>query len=67
MQANRWFTINKNLPGRDNKFSITPEEFKSMKNIRDNFEDFNFKRGLNIQKSEIEIKKYYRGRWIKSF
>jgi len=38
-----------------------------MKNIRDNFEDFNFKRGLNIQKSEIEIKKYYSGRWIKSF
>lgn len=61
------YTINKNLPGRDNKFSLTPEEFKSMKNIRDNFEDFNFKRGLNIQKSEIEIKKHYRGRWIKSF
>ena len=60
------FTINKKLPGRDNKFSITPDEFKQMKNIRDNFRDFNLKRGLNIQKSEIDIKKNYRGRWIKS-
>ena len=60
------FTINKKLPGRDNKFSITPNEFKKMSNIRDIFEDFNLKRGLNIQKSEIDIKKNYRGRWIKS-
>ena len=60
------FTINKKLPGRDNKFSITPNEFKKMSNIRDMFEDFNLKRGLNIQKSEIDIKKNYRGRWIKS-
>ena len=60
------FTVDNNLPGRDNKFSITPEEFKKMKNIRDTFEDFNFTRGLNIQKSEMDIKKNYRGRWIKN-
>lgn len=60
------FTLDKKLPGRDNKFSITPQELKKMKNTRDIFEKFNFKKGLDVQKSELDIKKNYRGRWIKN-
>ena len=32
------FTINKKLPGRDNKFALMPEELKKISDFRDAFQ-----------------------------
>ena len=57
------FTINKKLPGRDNKFAILPEDLSKLSSFRDFFtKSYNFK-GLNVQKCEMDIYKNYRGRW----
>tara|TARA_B100000941_G_C28500616_1_gene553938 strand:- start:794 stop:1621 length:828 start_codon:yes stop_codon:yes gene_type:complete len=57
------FTTDNSLPGRDNKFALTPFRFKEMvDNIRDTEEALVFK-GLNFQKSEKEVISKYRGRW----
>jgi len=57
------FTINNNLPGRDNKFAILPEQMKNLSDFRDKYEKMSIYKGLDIQKSEKDIFKYYRGRW----
>jgi sialic acid synthase SpsE len=56
------FTIDNNLPGRDNKFAILPEELKQLKNYVDRFTAMNhaYKKLL---KSDTEIRKVYTGRW----
>jgi len=59
------FTINKKLPGRDNKFAILPAELKKICNYRDNFYFMNINKGKNVQKCEMDIFKHYRGRWSK--
>ena len=59
------FTTSNNLPGRDNKFSLLPNDLKKIKSIRDIFFNFNINHGLSLQKSEKDIFKNYRGRWIK--
>lgn len=60
------FTVNKKLPGRDNKFSLTPTDFNKLSRLRDMFFEFNTPKGLNLQKSEKDIFKFYRGRWQKN-
>ena len=60
------FTVNKKLPGRDNKFSLTPADFNKLSRLRDMFFEFNTPKGLNLQKSEKDIFKFYRGRWQKN-
>ncbi len=60
------FTIDNNLPGRDNKFALLPKEFLFLSNyikIRDSFQK---KKGLSLQKCELDVFKHYRGRWQKS-
>jgi sialic acid synthase SpsE len=59
------FTINKKLSGRDNKFSLTVDQFKKLSTFRDNFQKFRIDKGLSLQKNELDINKNYRGRWIK--
>ena len=59
------FTINKTLPGRDNKFAILPNDLKVLNEFRNNVSFMNIDRGLNVQKCEIDIFKNYRGRWSK--
>ena len=57
------FTIDNNLPGRDNKFAILPNQFLEMvKNIRD-AEKSLINYGNFYQKGEIDIINNYRGRW----
>ncbi len=57
------FTTDNRLPGRDNKFALTPDRFKKMvENIR-TAENALIFRGLDFQNSEKEIIKKYRGRW----
>lgn len=59
------FTIDRSLPGRDNKFAILPDELKLLKNyINTSLEVDKFK-GKNYLKCEIEARKIYSGRWSK--
>ena len=57
------FTVNKKLPGRDNKFAILPSDMMRISKFRDFYtKSYKFK-GLNVQKCEMDIYKNYRGRW----
>tara|TARA_B100000989_G_scaffold285589_1_gene253444 strand:+ start:25466 stop:26290 length:825 start_codon:yes stop_codon:yes gene_type:complete len=59
------FTINNNLPGRDNKFAILPHQFLLLNNFRNNLKKFRKKKGLGLLSCEKDIFKNYRGRWSK--
>lgn len=60
------FTINQKLKGRDNKFAITPKMLNQLCTYRDNYKKMMIGRGLDVQKSEMDIYKNYRGRWSKT-
>lgn len=60
------FTTNNQLAGRDNKFAITPIKFNNLNRFRNNYKNFIIKKGLHLQKCEIDIYKNYRGRWSKN-
>ena len=57
------FTINQNLKGRDNKFALLPNSLKEIVKFRDFHCISNIKKTINIQKSEKDVFKHYRGRW----
>ena len=57
------FTIDNDLPGRDNKFALLPKDLKRLSQFRDNFIEMKKYRGLDLQKSEYDIFRNYRGRW----
>ncbi len=57
------FTIDKNLPGRDNLNAILPEDLKSLNEFRSSFEKMNIEKGLDLQDQELDIYNNYRGRW----
>ena len=59
------FTINKKLPGRDNKNAILPEDMKALAEFANNYKNMSINRGLDLQKCEMDIFKNYRGRWSK--
>ncbi len=59
------FTINKKLPGRDNKFALLPEELKKISDFRNAYIKMIKFHGLDLQKQEMDIYKNYRGRWSK--
>lgn len=60
------FTIDNNLPGRDNKFALTKNELIELKNYITLKKKFRINKGLGLQKCEIDIFRNYRGRWSKS-
>ena len=57
------FTINKELPGRDNKFSILPEELKFLTDFKKNYFEMQKFKGLDLQDCEYDIYQNIRGRW----
>lgn len=59
------FTIDQDLPGRDNKFAILPDELKSLCEFRDNYQKMNRDLGLDLQDCELDTFENYRGRWSK--
>ncbi len=65
VMVEKHFTTSKKLRGRDNKFALLPEQFKEISKYRDVFQNFKISKGLSLQKSETDIKKNYRGRWIR--
>ena len=54
------FTIDKDLPGRDNKFALMPEELKKISDFRDAFQKMIKFHGLDLQKQEMDIYKNYK-------
>ncbi len=60
------FTVDNDLPGRDNKFALLPNEMKQISDYRDVFSKMAIDKGLDIQECEIDIYKNYRGRWSKN-
>ena len=59
------FTIDKNLPGRDNKFAILPNQMKFICDYRDNYLKMIEFKGLDFQEVEENVFKEARGRWSK--
>ena len=57
------FTINHDLPGRDNKFAILPEEFKNLIDFNKLFKVSKNHLGLDFQESELDSRNNYRGRF----
>lgn len=57
------FTIDKSLPGRDNKFAILPDDLKILSSFRDTYKLMSISHGLNSQEVEKEVAEIYRGRW----
>lgn len=59
------FTLDNNLPGRDNKFALLPKELKQLVDYKNSFQLMNKYRGKNFQKIELDMRTNYRGRWSK--
>lgn len=57
------FTINKELPGRDNKFALDPYEFSMMVNNIRIAEQSCIDHGPEPREIEMDTMKNYRGRW----
>ena len=57
------FTINRDLPGRDNKFSILPEQMKDLTDFIKNRELMMEDLGLGYDNSEIDTRLNYSGRF----
>tara|TARA_B100000315_G_C14593011_1_gene596980 strand:+ start:3752 stop:4564 length:813 start_codon:yes stop_codon:yes gene_type:complete len=57
------FTIDRNLPGRDNNFAILPDELATLVEYCRNHELMNRVLGVEMQSVELDTYKYYRGRW----
>jgi len=57
------FTIDNNLPGRDNQFAILPEELKSLKNYIELRDVMNVDKGDGHQECELDARENYSGRW----
>ena len=66
MIVEKHFTIDNNLPGRDNKFALLPDEMKTISKYRDIFFKMSINKGLDIQECEMDIYNNYRGRWSKN-
>jgi len=57
------FTLDRDLPGRDNKFAILPDDMKKICEFRDAFQQMNVSLGESSQDCEQDIIDTYRGRW----
>ena len=60
------FTTDHNLPGRDNKFAILPEELKSLTDHISKNQAACTDHGINYQKIETSAREDYRGRFNKA-
>ena len=57
------FTIDNELPGRDNKFALNPVNFKKMTNKINLAYLSLIDHGIDYQNSEKDVVLNYRGRW----
>ena len=56
------FTIDTSLPGRDNKFAITPKQLNELSDFREKYIKMTIDHGLDLQDSERDTYDNYRGR-----
>ena len=54
------FTIDNDLPGRDNKFAILPKDLKQLCQFAKNFKNMSIDHGLDLQEFEKDIFNNYR-------
>ena len=57
------FTIDNNLPGRDNKFAILPTDLKNLSDYIKLRDDMLIDRGIGYQESELDSRNNYKGRF----
>lgn len=57
------FTLDNDLPGRDNKFALLPEAFAEMTAAARRFAAMNTDLGIEYLPEEQEVRDVYRGRW----
>jgi N,N'-diacetyllegionaminate synthase len=57
------FTLDNNLPGRDNKFALLPSHFSEICKFRDDLLLMQKDMGLGLQKCENEYRCFHKGRW----
>jgi sialic acid synthase SpsE len=57
------FTIDNDLPGRDNRFALLPGAFKKIVEAARRYEDMSRYLGLEFQPEEKDQREIYRGRW----
>ena len=57
------FTTDNNLPGRDNKFALLPEQFTQIRDFIYEHRVMNVDYGLDIQSCEQDYRKHQKGRW----
>ena len=60
------FTIDRSLDGRDNKFSLLPDEFVRIKEFSKEYDKMSTMKGFDYQDCELEIRNCHRGRWTNS-
>jgi len=59
------FTIDNDLPGRDNKFALLPKKLNEIYLNIERFKKMKIDHGIDYQECESETVKVYRGRWSK--
>jgi sialic acid synthase SpsE len=59
------FTIDRDLPFRDNKFAILPAELRQIRQFADEYQKMKTDHGLDYQESESEVRENYCRRWCK--
>jgi len=57
------FTLSNDLPGKDNKFALTPDQFEEIAVFAKTFEQMNIDRGRDFQESETHEREVHSGRW----
>ncbi len=57
------FTLHRNLPGKDHKISILPNQLKSLCDFRDFIEKADGKLSFELSESELAVREKFVGRW----
>jgi len=57
------FTVDHELPGRDNQFAVLPEEFRTIHEFRINYAKMMQAHGLGMQDCEGDYRRHQKGRW----
>ena len=63
VEIEKHFTTDNNLPGRDNKFAILKDDLTYLCSYEKKINEMLIDKGLDLQVSEQEAYKSYRGRW----
>lgn len=66
MVLEKHFTVDRNLPGRDNKFAATPDEMKKICEFRDASDIMTKNLTADFMDGELSARNDYRQRWCKN-